>query len=78
VHHVLAQNMPHPSVAPPAPAPAVKHMQTTQQQQPAHAQATRPPRRQVQDQELAKAPGLKLLGRMNKTGKTGEKEKQKL
>lgn len=77
VHHVLPATHPHPSVAPPAPITSrVTPMQPQMQQQQPKKQAAKP--KPAPKKDDGKAPGLKLLSRLNKGGKAGEQQKQKL
>ncbi|CAK9782840.1 unnamed protein product [Cutaneotrichosporon oleaginosum] len=93
VHHVLPSTAEHPSAAPPralippfgaqpAPKPSVKGRITPAMPAPVAAKprAKPAPKGQSQSQSQSqeeRAPGLKLLSRLGKGGKAGEKERQK-
>lgn len=86
VHHVLAATAPHPSttapraVIPPfgtptAPKQTVRGRISPAIPPPAAKAMARPTPKEVKAD--ARAPGLKLLSRLGKGGKAGEKERQK-
>lgn len=86
VHHVLASTLPHPStVQPQAPRAVIPPFGAGPSTVPAQSapravkgKVTKSMPRAVVAKEDSRAPGLKLLSRLGKGGKAGEKERQRL